>query len=163
MKSVANTWVTMGRGTATGGGQVPLYELYVTNVTALASNPIQKEFPAAVEVRLTALRLRPERPPGPFRRGDAEPRYFRSRALARRFHGQIVVADDLGFSVALGECLGIIGPNGAGKIAGSTCWLVGRRRLCPARRRDVTADAAARALAGIGRTYPGACSRFRGL
>lgn len=76
--------------------------------------------------------------------------------LTRRF-GQIVVADDLGFSVALGECLGIIGPNGAGKtsvfnmLAGVIRPQAGRVLLDG---RDVTAvPQHARALAGIGRTY----------
>lgn len=30
-------------------------------------------------------------------------------------YGEIVVADDVGFTLAKGECLGVIGPNGAGK------------------------------------------------
>ncbi|HKW85084.1 MAG TPA: ATP-binding cassette domain-containing protein [Burkholderiaceae bacterium] len=30
-------------------------------------------------------------------------------------YGEIVVADDIGFELAHGECLGVIGPNGAGK------------------------------------------------
>ena len=37
-------------------------------------------------------------------------------SLGKRF-GQIVVADELSFSVAKAECLGIIGPNGAGKTS----------------------------------------------
>jgi branched-chain amino acid transport system ATP-binding protein len=36
------------------------------------------------------------------------------RGLSKRF-GRIVVADDVTFDLALGECLGVIGPNGAGK------------------------------------------------
>lgn len=36
--------------------------------------------------------------------------------LSKRF-GQIIVADDLSFSVSKSECLGIIGPNGAGKTS----------------------------------------------
>lgn len=76
--------------------------------------------------------------------------------LTRRF-GQIVVANDLGFSVGLGECLGIIGPNGAGKtsvfnmLAGVIRPQGGRIMLDG---RDVTSvPQHARALAGIGRTY----------
>jgi len=37
-----------------------------------------------------------------------------AEGLSKRF-GQIVVADNLSFSVSSSECLGIIGPNGAGK------------------------------------------------
>jgi branched-chain amino acid transport system ATP-binding protein len=33
----------------------------------------------------------------------------------RKAYGQVVVADDIGFDLARGECLGVIGPNGAGK------------------------------------------------
>ena len=36
--------------------------------------------------------------------------------LSKRY-GPIVVADDLNFAVARGECLGVIGPNGAGKTS----------------------------------------------
>jgi len=39
-----------------------------------------------------------------------------AEGLCKRF-GQIVVADDLSFSVSSSECLGIIGPNGAGKTS----------------------------------------------
>ena len=37
-------------------------------------------------------------------------------ALSKRY-GPIVVADEVGFTVARGECLGVIGPNGAGKTS----------------------------------------------
>ena len=33
----------------------------------------------------------------------------------RKAYGKIVVADDIGFTLAAGDCLGVIGPNGAGK------------------------------------------------
>lgn len=33
----------------------------------------------------------------------------------RKAYGEIVVADDVSFALASGECLGVIGPNGAGK------------------------------------------------
>jgi branched-chain amino acid transport system ATP-binding protein len=36
------------------------------------------------------------------------------RNLGKSF-GQVVVADDVSFDLAAGECLGVIGPNGAGK------------------------------------------------
>ena len=39
---------------------------------------------------------------------------LRVSGLCKRF-GEIVVADDVGFELARGECLGVIGPNGAGK------------------------------------------------
>ena len=39
---------------------------------------------------------------------------FECRQLVKRYGGQTVV-DDLSFSIAPGECLGVIGPNGAGK------------------------------------------------
>jgi branched-chain amino acid transport system ATP-binding protein len=39
---------------------------------------------------------------------------LRVNGLHKRF-GEIVVADDIGFDLARGECLGVIGPNGAGK------------------------------------------------
>ena len=33
----------------------------------------------------------------------------------RKAYGEIVVADEIAFNLACGECLGVIGPNGAGK------------------------------------------------
>ena len=33
----------------------------------------------------------------------------------RKAYGEIVVADDISFTLAQGQCLGVIGPNGAGK------------------------------------------------
>ncbi|MGZ5270266.1 MAG: ATP-binding cassette domain-containing protein [Ramlibacter sp.] len=39
---------------------------------------------------------------------------FDARHLRKRY-GDAVVVDDLSFSIAPGECLGVIGPNGAGK------------------------------------------------
>lgn len=42
------------------------------------------------------------------------PPVLRVKELQKRF-GKIVVADDVGFDLAQGECLGVIGPNGAGK------------------------------------------------
>ena len=39
---------------------------------------------------------------------------LRVNGLHKRF-GEIVVADDVSFDLARGECLGVIGPNGAGK------------------------------------------------
>ena len=39
---------------------------------------------------------------------------FECQHLAKRYGGNTVV-DDLSFSIAPGECLGVIGPNGAGK------------------------------------------------
>jgi branched-chain amino acid transport system ATP-binding protein len=39
---------------------------------------------------------------------------LRVSELSKRF-GEIVVADDVSFDLARGECLGVIGPNGAGK------------------------------------------------
>jgi lipooligosaccharide transport system ATP-binding protein len=42
------------------------------------------------------------------------PPLFEARHLSKRYGGTAVV-DDLSFSIAAGECLGVIGPNGAGK------------------------------------------------
>ena len=72
-------------------------------------------------------------------------------------YGALTVADDVSFAVPEGEALGIIGPNGAGKstlfnlIAGTVPVDAGRIRLGG---RDVTrAPAAARCLAGVGRSF----------
>ncbi len=43
--------------------------------------------------------------------GDA---IFEARHLSKRY-GSATVVDDVSFSIAKGECLGVIGPNGAGK------------------------------------------------
>ncbi len=76
--------------------------------------------------------------------------------LGKRF-GRVVVAEDVSFSVAGGEVLGVVGPNGAGKstllnlISGVLAPEQGSIRLGGD---DVTRrGAAARARAGIGRTY----------
>jgi branched-chain amino acid transport system ATP-binding protein len=76
--------------------------------------------------------------------------------LGKRF-GRVVVAEDVSFSMAEGEVLGVVGPNGAGKstllnlISGVLAPEQGRIRLGG---HDVTRrGAAARARAGIGRTY----------
>ena len=81
---------------------------------------------------------------------------LRVEHLAKRF-GNVVTADDVSFSVAAGEALGVVGPNGAGK---STLLNLVNGTL-PADAgtitfdgRDVTrADAATRGRAGIGRTH----------
>ncbi|MFZ3218849.1 MAG: ATP-binding cassette domain-containing protein [Rhodoferax sp.] len=39
---------------------------------------------------------------------------FSAQHLRKRY-GDVTVVDDLSFSIAAGECLGVIGPNGAGK------------------------------------------------
>lgn len=76
--------------------------------------------------------------------------------LGKRF-GRVVVAEDVSFSVAGGEVLGVVGPNGAGKstllnlISGVLAPDLGSIRLGG---HDVTRQgAAARARAGVGRTY----------
>ncbi|MCX5495612.1 ABC transporter ATP-binding protein [Kaistia dalseonensis] len=76
--------------------------------------------------------------------------------LSRRF-GQIVVAHDLSFAVAHGECLGIIGPNGAGKtsvfnlLAGVIQPQAGRILL---NGEDITSlSQDKRTSRGVGRTY----------
>ncbi|MGH6989857.1 MAG: ABC transporter ATP-binding protein [Stellaceae bacterium] len=76
--------------------------------------------------------------------------------LAKRF-GAVVVADDITFSVDLGECLGMIGPNGAGKssifnlVAGTLTPDGGTVRFDG---RDVTrVPAFRRARAGIVRAF----------
>jgi branched-chain amino acid transport system ATP-binding protein len=76
--------------------------------------------------------------------------------LGKRF-GRVVVAEDVSFSVTGGEVLGVVGPNGAGKstlldlISGVLAPERGSIRLGG---HDVTRrGAAARARAGIGRTY----------
>jgi branched-chain amino acid transport system ATP-binding protein len=76
--------------------------------------------------------------------------------LGKRF-GSVVVAEDVSFSVAGGEVLGVVGPNGAGKstllnlISGVLAPDLGGIRLGG---HDMTRQgAAARARAGVGRTY----------
>src|SRR5689334_24091695 len=76
--------------------------------------------------------------------------------LCKNF-GVIRVADDLGFELALGECLGVIGPNGAGKssvlnlIVGLIRPDVGAISLDG---RDITAlSPHRRARLGIGRAF----------
>jgi branched-chain amino acid transport system ATP-binding protein len=76
--------------------------------------------------------------------------------LGKRF-GSVVVADDVSFSVAGGEVLGVVGPNGAGKstllnlISGVLAPDRGSIRLGG---HDVTRrGAAARARAGVGFAY----------
>jgi branched-chain amino acid transport system ATP-binding protein len=76
--------------------------------------------------------------------------------LGKRF-GRVVVAEEVSFSVAGGEVLGVVGPNGAGKstllnlISGVLAPDRGSVRLAG---HDVTRQgAAARARAGVGRTY----------
>jgi branched-chain amino acid transport system ATP-binding protein len=75
----------------------------------------------------------------------------------QRSFGSVVVADDLTFSLAPGETLGVVGPNGAGKtsmlnlITGSLAPQAGRIRLGGI---DITAlPAHRRAALGVGRTY----------
>ena len=76
--------------------------------------------------------------------------------ISKRF-GKVVVADDLGLSVAPGDAIGIVGPNGAGKtslfgvVSGDLAPDTGSIRFDG---RVVTRlDAAARCRLGIGRTY----------
>jgi branched-chain amino acid transport system ATP-binding protein len=76
--------------------------------------------------------------------------------LGKRF-GRVVVAEDVSFSVAGGEVLGVVGPNGAGKstllnlISGVLAPDLGSIGLGG---HDVTRQsAAARARAGVGLTY----------
>ena len=47
---------------------------------------------------------------------------FEVAHLSKRF-GDNTVVDDLSFSIAPGECLGVIGPNGAGKTTTIRMWL----------------------------------------
>src|SRR3954453_24092692 len=71
--------------------------------------------------------------------------------------GSIIVADDLGLSVAPGEAVGIIGPNGAGKttlfnlIAGSLAPASGS--ICLDGRDLIGEPPHRRCRAGIGRTH----------
>ncbi len=45
---------------------------------------------------------------------DTSTPIFSVRSLSKRY-GSTTVVNDLSFSIAPGECLGVIGPNGAGK------------------------------------------------
>jgi len=76
--------------------------------------------------------------------------------VTKRF-GQVVIAEDLSFSVCAGDVVGIVGPNGAGKtslfglISGDLAPDAGVIRFAG---RPVTRlDSAARCRLGIGRTY----------
>ena len=76
--------------------------------------------------------------------------------VTKRF-GQVVIAEDLSFTVGPGDTVGIVGPNGAGKtslfglISGDLSTGAGQVRFGG---RTVTKlDAAARCRLGIGRTY----------
>jgi branched-chain amino acid transport system ATP-binding protein len=78
------------------------------------------------------------------------------RAVSKAF-GALVVADDIGFTLARGEALGIIGPNGAGK---STLFNLITGMLRPDRGSifldgvDITdAPPEDRCRAGIGRSF----------
>ena len=76
--------------------------------------------------------------------------------ISKRF-GQVVVADDLTFSVGPGAAVGVVGPNGAGKtslfgmISGDLRPDTGLIRFDGRPITDL--DAAARCRLGIGRTY----------
>ncbi|MDZ4310699.1 MAG: ABC transporter ATP-binding protein [Cypionkella sp.] len=76
--------------------------------------------------------------------------------MSKRFGG-VTAVDQMSFSVASGEILGLIGPNGAGKttmfdlLAGSVAATSGQIKLMG---QDVTKSAAHRRLAGgMGRTF----------
>ena len=76
--------------------------------------------------------------------------------VTKRF-GRVVIAEQLSFSVAAGDTVGIVGPNGAGKtslfglISGDLPPDAGV--ICFAGRPVTKLDAAARCRLGIGRTY----------
>jgi branched-chain amino acid transport system ATP-binding protein len=76
--------------------------------------------------------------------------------VTKRF-GRVVIAEDLSFSVAPGDVVGIVGPNGAGKtslfglISGDLAPGAGQVRF--AGRTVTRLDAAARCRLGVGRTY----------
>ncbi|NNN16405.1 MAG: ATP-binding cassette domain-containing protein [Acidimicrobiaceae bacterium] len=78
------------------------------------------------------------------------------KSISKRFSG-VIVADDLSFTVGVGESLGIVGPNGAGKttlfgmIGGDIKADRGEVRLDTRLLNGM--DSAERARAGIGRTY----------
>ncbi|MCW0038511.1 ATP-binding cassette domain-containing protein, partial [Acinetobacter baumannii] len=50
------------------------------------------------------------------------PALFDALNLRKRY-GDTTVVDDLSFSIAPGECLGVIGPNGAGKTTTLSLFL----------------------------------------
>jgi branched-chain amino acid transport system ATP-binding protein len=78
------------------------------------------------------------------------------RGVSKRY-GSLVVVDDLSFTVAPGEALGVVGPNGAGKttmlnLVSGTAAVDGGAVLLDGT--DVTRTSAAhRCRTGIGRTY----------
>src|SRR6201994_4820388 len=76
--------------------------------------------------------------------------------VTKRF-GQVVIAEDLSFTVGAGETVGIVGPNGAGKtslfslISGDLAPNAGQVSF--AGKHVTRLDSAARCRLGIGRTY----------
>jgi len=78
------------------------------------------------------------------------------RAVTKRF-GQVVITEDLSFTVGPGDSVGIVGPNGAGKtslfglISGDLAPNAGE--VIFAGHNVTKLDSAARTRLGIGRTY----------
>lgn len=81
---------------------------------------------------------------------------LRSEALRKRFGG-LVALDDVSFSLAEDEILGIIGPNGAGKTTlinvVSGLYLPDGGRILLGEQEITTAPAHVRCRLGIGRTF----------
>ena len=150
--NVAKTPLVGGQWRQTPGGEHP-YELVVV------TNKLAPEIPTGRRGRAAAMTSAPPTT-GPC---------SSVRGVAKRF-GSLVVVDDVSFTVAPGEALGVVGPNGAGQDDAAQPHRrhrAGRRRRGAAGRHATSpGSSAARALPGRDRPHlpgPAAVRRHDGV